>query len=375
MRILELGKFYPPERGGMETLLKIWAEGFAAEGDEVQCVVSNRQFKTVVETLSGVKIKRQASAGIALSTSLCPTYPFAARRWRPDLIHAHAPNPLADLAILAAARDIPVVISWHSDVIRQKLAMRLYGPLQRAVLKRASVVVVATENHHKFSSALQGYSEKVQVIPFGLDLSRFAASPSNQSAAAQWRSRAEADFIFLNLGRLVGYKGQRYAIEALVRVPKAELWIAGTGPLGEQLKVIALEFGVSGRVRFLGDISDDELPGLLHACDAFVFPSISPNEAFGLVLVEAMACGKPIIACDLESGVPCVCRDGVNGLIVPPEDPMALAGAMNSLVNSVTLRATLSNNGLFLAKTDFSKDGMIQHYRALFAKCLSDGKI
>ena len=88
-----------------------------------------------------------------------------------------------------------------------------------------------------------------------------------------------------------------------------------------------------------------------------------------------MACGKPIIACDLESGVPCVCRDGVNGLIVPPEDPMALAGAMNSLVNSVTLRATLSNNGLFLAKTDFSKDGMIQHYRALFAKCLSDGKI
>lgn len=312
----------------------------------------------MVETLSGVKIKRQASAGMVLSTSLCPTYPFAVRQWRPNLIHAHAPNPLADLAILTAARDIPVVISWHSDVIRQKLATRLYAPLQRAVLRRASVVVVATENHHRFSTALQGCSEKVQVIPFGLGLSRFASSPLNQAAAAHWRSRTEAGFIFLNLGRLVGYKGQRYAIEALVRVPKAELWIAGTGPLGDRLKVIAREFRVSERVRFLGDISDDDLPGLLHACDAFVFPSISRNEAFGLVLVEAMACGKPIIACDLESGVPCVCRDGVNGLIVPPEDTMALASAMNSLVDSSVLRATLSHNGVQLAKKEFDKDVM-----------------
>jgi rhamnosyl/mannosyltransferase len=374
MRILELGKFYAPERGGIETLLQLWSEGFVAAGDEVRCVVANRGLATVRETVAGVPVVRLPSLGMALSTSLAPTYPFASRRWKADILHAHTPNPLADLAILAAPRHLPVVISWHSDVIRQQAVMRLYGPLQRAVLRRADMVVVATENHHRFSPWLSQVPEKVHVIPFGLDLARFQPSAAVVASAAAWRQQAGPRPLFLNLGRLVGYKGQRHAIEALSRVPEALLWIAGTGPLEGELRALSVRCGVSDRVRFLGDVRDADLPGLLHACDVFLFPSVTPNEAFGLVLVEAMACGKPLIACDLRSGVPCVCRHGVNGLIVPPADPLALAIAMRSLLDSAELRGKLGSEGRRLAQVEFSAPVMVERYRSLFQSLVGRSK-
>lgn len=371
MKILELGKFYSPERGGIETLLKLWSEGFAAAGDDVRCVVANRQLKTVREELNGVSVVRLASFGMAMSTSLSPAYPFAPRSWRADVIHAHTPNPLADLSILAAPKDVPVVVSWHSDVIRQKAVMRLYAPIQRAMLRRANFVVVATENHFRFSPWLTEVPDKVRVIPFGLDLARFESTPAIQESAARWRSQASARHVLLNVGRLVGYKGQRHAIEALADVPSAELWIAGTGPLEGELRTLAASVGVADRVRFLGDVSDADLPGLFHACDVFVFPSVTPNEAFGLVLVEAMACGKPLIACDLKSGVPCVCRDGVNGLIVPPADSRALGGAIRTVLDSPDTLFKLGAGGRRLAKEEFAASVMVERYRRLFREATS----
>jgi glycosyltransferase involved in cell wall biosynthesis len=374
MRILELGKFYAPERGGIETLLKIWAEGFVAAGDDVRCVVANRRWRTESETKERVPVVRLGSFGMAFSTSLCPAYPFSGRRWRSDVIHAHAPNPLADLAILAAPRRTPVVISWHSDVIRQQALMKLYAPIQRAVLRRADVVVVATENHLRYSPWLTPIASKVRVIPFGLDLDRFRSTPEVEASAARWRGKARGQTVFLNLGRLVGYKGQRFAIEALGRLPHGVLWIAGTGPLEAELRELAKRCGVAERVEFLGDVPDSELPGLLHACDVFVFPSITPNEAFGLVLVEAMACGKPLVACDLKSGVPCVCRDGINGLVVPPSDTIALATAMRSLLDRKELRVTLGGAGKQLAESEFSAPVMVARYRSLFREWIAVAK-
>jgi glycosyltransferase involved in cell wall biosynthesis len=367
VKILELGKFYAPERGGIETLLKLWAEGFAAAGDEVRCVVAGRSLRTVREWMAGVQVERLASFGMALSTSLCPTYPLAVRRIRADVIHGHTPNPLVDLASLLAPRRTPVVLSWHSDVIRQKTAMKFYAPLQRAMLRRADAVVVATPAHFEFSPWLQEFSAKIRVIPFGLDLRRFDASPRILAAAAVKRAQARLPRVLLNLGRLVGYKGQRYAIEALRDVPDTELWIGGTGPLDAELRTLAATCGVADRVRFLGDIEDDELPAWFHACDAFVFPSITPNEAFGLVLVEAMACGKPLIACQLKSGVPWVCRDGVNGLTVPPQDAKALAAALNRLLSDPVLSGHLGSGGRKLAHEEFSAPVMVSRYRELFS--------
>jgi rhamnosyl/mannosyltransferase len=366
MRILELGKFYPPERGGIETLLQLLSEGFAARGHEVTCVVANRQRETVRESKNRFHLERLASFGEALSLSICPAYTGATRRHPADIIHSHFPNPLADLAILRAPRDVPVVVHWHSDIVRQRAAMRLYQPLQTAMLRRATRVVVATPYHFEYSAWLAPFASKVTVIPYGLDLARFAPTPELESRAAAKRAGSRGKTIFLNVGRLVGYKGQRHAIEAMANIPDAELWIAGTGPMESELRGIASASGVSEKVRFLGNVPDSDLPVLFHACDVFLFPSVTPNEAFGLVLVEAMACAKPLIACRLRSGVPYVCRHDDNGLLVPPGDSGALGDAMSTLIASPGLRARLGNAGLQRAREEFSSDRMVGRFLELF---------
>jgi len=370
VRILELGKFYPPERGGMETLLQVWAEGFRNRGHEVTCIVANRSFNTLVEGQSPLTIRRLASLGSLFSTSLCPAYPGVTRRFPADIIHSHFPNPLADLAVLRAPPDVPVVVHWHSDIVRQRTLMGLYQPIQSAMLRRASRIVVATPQHLDYSAWLGPFRDKVEVIPFGLDLARYEPTPTLLAAAAELRAQSTARCVFLNIGRLVGYKGQRHAVEALRNVPDAELWLVGTGPLEGELRELADATGVSQRVRFWGNVPDHQLPALLHACDVFLFPSITPNEAFGLVLVEAMACSKPLLACNLRSGVTYVCRDGDNGVLVPPGDTGALSTAMNSLAGSISLRKQLGDQGRLRAQNEFSQDSMLRRHLELFHRLI-----
>lgn len=372
MRILELGKFYPPERGGIETLLRLWSEGLVARGVEVDCVVANRRPERVRETVAGVRVHRLASFGEVFSTSMCPAYLGATRRYPADLWHVHFPNPLADLAVLAGARRTPVVVHWHSDIIRQAALMRLYGPLQAALLRRATRIVVATPMHVEHSRWLAPHREKVEVIPFGLNLERFRPEPDLRQRAAEFRDTAQGRPVLLNIGRLVGYKGQRHAVEAMAGLD-AELWLVGTGPLEAELRELARQNGVADRVRFWGDAPDADLPALLHAADVFVFPSVTPNEAFGLVLVEAMACGKPLVACSLKSGVPFVCRDGINGLLVPPGDSAGLRQAVARLLSSPALRERLGAAGRKLAEDEFSANVMLERTLALFRRLVAGG--
>ncbi len=368
MKILELGKFYPPVRGGIETLIRNCCDGFSAAGDDVECVVANVAPRSTRERADGVTVHRLASFGSALSVPLCPQYPLASQRFRADVIHAHTPNPLADLACVLAPRGVPVVLSWHSDIIRQRAALNAYRPLQHAVLRRADRIVVATPNHLEFSSWLPTYHHKVEVIPYGLDLTALAEERVDAARVTNLRRSAAGRSVLLNVGRLVGYKGQRYAIEALRSLPNAELWLVGTGPLEGELRSLSARANVADRVVFCGDVSDDDLPCYLHACDIFVFPSVSPNEAFGVAQVEAMACGKPVVACNLRSGVPWVCADGVTGLTVPARDSAALARALGQLVRDEALRRKLGDAARKRAWSEFAKPTMVARYRDLFAE-------
>jgi rhamnosyl/mannosyltransferase len=371
--VLELGKFYWPERGGIETLLKSWSEGLAAKDATVDCVVANRCARTILEEINGVRVHRLASFGQALSTSLCPAYPFVTRRLPADVWHAHFPNPLADVACLLGNRRTPLVVSYHSDVVRQKALMSLYSPIKRALLRRADRIVVATPNHIEFSAWLPRYREKCQVIPFGLDLDRFLPNEETGHRVHDLRAETGGRPILLNVGRLVGYKGQRYAIEAM-RDVDAVLWLVGTGPLEVELKSLAAQCGVAGKVKFWGEARDLELPLFFHACDLFVFPSITPNEAFGLVQVEAMACRKPVVACNLRSGVPYVCAHGVTGLVVPPADAAALANAIQHLLKDHDLRRTLGENGRRRAVAEFEEGVMVDRYWQLMHELVKAGR-
>jgi glycosyltransferase involved in cell wall biosynthesis len=360
MNLLTLGKYYPPYRGGIETLTRLWCEGFAARGARVRCVVAHDAPRTVRETLHHVEVIRCARFGAALSTPIAPGYLIASRgSW--DLIHAHFPNPLADLALLLAARRAPLVLTYHSDIVRQAGLMRLYQPLLAWLLHRATRIVVATPPQLQHSAALAPHRAKCEVIPFGLDLRRYQAAPAPPPEVVAARAATRGKPILLNVGRLVGYKGQRHLIEALPRLD-AVAWIVGTGPLREELAALASTLGVADRVTFWGDVDDALLPALMHACDVFVLPSITPNEAFGLVQVEAMACGKPVVSCQLDSGVPFVNQHAHTGLVVPPQDSVALAEAVQRLLSDPSLAARLGRAAAARAAQEFALDVMVTRY-------------
>ncbi len=367
MKILELGKFYPPHHGGIETLLRSWCEGFARLGAEVDCVVANDARQNAREEINGVHVHRLASYGTLASTSICPGYLDSTRRFPADVWHVHFPNPLADLACLRGDPQTPLVLSYHSDVVRQAGWMSLYRPLLQHLLRRATRIVVATPNHLEYSPWLGAYREKCDVIPFGIDLARFAPTPDLMQAAAELRQTVGGKSILLNIGRLVGYKGQCYLLEA-ARELDAVVWLVGVGPLEAELRQQAQALGLGGRVRFWGAVDVRQLAALLHACTVFVLPSVTPNEAFGIAQVEAMACGKPVVSCALRSGVPFVNQDGVTGLIIPPADAPALATALRRLLQEPAWGARLGEAGRRRAGQEFEESVMVERYWQCFQR-------
>lgn len=373
MKILELGKFYFPHKGGIETLLRAWSEGFVRRGAEVDCVVANDAARTVHEVINGVRVHRLASYGTVLSTSVCPAYLAATRRHAADLWHVQFPNPLADIFSIAGPRTTPLVLSYHSDVVRQAAVMRFYRPVLNALLRRATRIVVSTPQHLEYSPWLAPFRAKCEVIPFGINLAALALTPERERRVAELRREAGGRPIVLNVGRLVGYKGQRYLLEAL-RELDAVAWIVGTGPLEAELRRLAGELGVADRVKLWGGVSDADLPALLHACDVFALPSITAAEAFGIVQVEAMACGKPVVSCALPSGVKFVNQHGVTGLLVTPADSAVLAAGIRSLLEDANLRQRLGVAARTRAEREFAEDVMVDRYWNCFERVLAARK-
>jgi len=200
-------------------------------------------------------------------------------------------------------------------------------------------------------------------VPYGIRLSRFDLTEAISKKADELRSDGPA---ILFIGRLVYYKGIEYLIAAMSRL-KARLWIIGTGPLESKLKRLAVQLNLQSEVRFLGNMSDDDVPAYYHACDVFVLPSVANSEMFGIVQLEAMACRKPVVATTLPTGVSWVNQHGVTGLLVPPKDPQALADALNKLLASGPLRAAMGEAGHARVETQFTSakmaDGVMDVYR------------
>lgn len=368
MKILELGKFYPPYKGGMETLLECWSRGFARRGAEVNCVVANTSSQTVHEVVDGVKVHRLGSYGTLLSTSMCPGYLGATKTYPSDVWQVHFPNPLADVACLRGDSQTPMVLTYHSDIIRQSSVLGFYRPILKRLLDRADVIVVATPNHLKYSHTLPPYAEKVEVIPFGIDQRRFTETSETEMAeVSALRQKSGGRPILLNIGRLVGYKGQGCLVDAIQDLD-VTLWFAGTGPLQAELEAQVNRLRLQDRVHFWGGVDDRKLATLLKACDVFVLPSITPNEAFGIVQIEAMACGKPIICTDLPSGVPWVNQHGQTGLVVKPGDVADLRQGIRQLLDAPELAREMGEQGRQRAAVEFTEDRMIDRYWELFQR-------
>ncbi len=366
MRVLQLGKFYDPFVGGMETVLKEICESLVDQV-EFQVIVANTRCRTEHENRK-VPVTRVASLGKLFSCSMAPSYPLWARRFDPDLIHVHLPNPLAELSALMADRDIPVVAQFHSDVVRQRNLLRLYGPFLEAFYRRASCIVVPTPRHIEISRFISKYREKCRVVPFGVPLSRFELDEAGRKKVDELR---DALPFVLCVGRLVSYKGVEFLIRALEGI-KARLRIIGTGPLDGSLRNLAQEKGLADRVEFLGHVSDQDLVAYYHACDVFVLPSITNAEMFGVVQLEAMACHKPVISTNLPTGVSWVNQHGKTGYVVSPGNAEELAQRIQHLISNSQLREEMGEAGRMRVEQHFTSTKMAAAMLQVYQEMLSE---
>lgn len=360
LRILCFGRFYDEIPGGMQKHIE---HLFASLRAKVQYthLVPSRDRHGARFSLHGFPVIRTPSLNIDGSLAISPQLVSTARHLHKehpfDLIHLHFPDPMSHLASLALPANIPRIITWHADIIRQKILLKLYRPLLLQALDSAAAIIVPTPAHIRSSSELPLLQDqnRFHIIPFGFSLDPFLVRhPKADEIIRQFPGQR----IFA-LGRHVYYKGFDVLIKTLRQLPSSvQLLIGGAGPLTKTWQTLAKSESVAERVHFLGLISDEELPAYYHACDIFCLPAVSQAEAFGIVQVEAMAAGKPVVSTRLNNGVDFVNQHGISGLTVPPGDVEALAQALAKLLNDPTLHKKLGQQARERALSDFSLEAM-----------------
>jgi rhamnosyl/mannosyltransferase len=362
LKIVHASKFYPPVPGGIETIVKELCDHTADDWD-VRVIAANTSGTTVTERQGGVTVTRAACLGRAHSVPLCPSLPFHLWRAHADCVVLHEPNPIAGTALFTRLPAPRLIVWHHSDLLRPQWAPATYGRVQQALYRRAACVVVSSPILAA-ASPLVKQARRVAIVPFGIRVDRFRQLDDRQLRLAEAIRRRYASPRVLFVGRLVYYKGLDVLIDALGDVP-GTLILAGEGPLDHELRERAAARGVLGRVHFLGRIADDDLPAYYHGADLFALPSTARTETFGVVQVEAMAAGLPVISTDLPTGVPWVNQDGVSGIVVPPGDASALAAALTRLAGDAALRAALGRNASARAESVFGLATMIERFRAV----------
>lgn len=373
MKILCFGRFYDETPGGMQRHVEHLFQALEDQVDYVHLVPS-RDRHSAQFSLHGFPVVRTGSLNIDGSLAISPGLVFAARKlhrdYNFDLIHLHFPDPMSHIASMALPASIPRIISWHADITRQQKLLKIYQPFLNAAVNNAAAIIVATPNHISSSEQLRNISnpDKIYIIPYGFNLDRYIEPAAGSNAI---RAQFPGKVIF-TLGRHVYYKGIDVLIQAMPLVdPNTTLLIGGTGPLTQQWQELANHCGVSSRVRFLGMIDEAELPAYYQACDLFCLPATSTAEAFGIVQVEAMASGRPVVSTSLPSGVSFVNQHQHTGLIVSPGDKLALAEAINTLMRDDAFRAKLGRQAQERARQEFSSAAMAIRTKTIYETCLN----
>ncbi len=366
MRVVHVGKFHPPEyHGGLERVIQELNAALLAAGAEVGAVVAAVRGPTRTTTEAGVAVTRVRSLGAPLSQPIVPGFTRAVRTAAADILHLHHPNPLGDLAVLRDAR--PFIVTHHSEIVRQRVLRPFYGPLVRRALARAAAVVVGSEQLLGVSRELAAVRDRVRVIPFGINAGRLAASTVVTARAAELRAQAGGGPVVLAVGRLVRYKGFDVLLRA-ARGLDATVVIVGSGP--EELRLRAL---ARPRTVLTGRVDEADLVAWYHACDVFCLPSTSIAEAFGIVLLEAMACGKPLVTTALPTGVAAVNRDGRTGFVVPPGDEGALREGLRCLLNDARRRAAMGAEARAVQAREYGAGLMAERYLSVYREVLRGG--
>jgi glycosyltransferase involved in cell wall biosynthesis len=391
MDILHLYKDYYPVLGGIENHIRVLAEAQADAGHRVTVLVCDPGHNTHVDTLNGVQVIMAGRLTTAASMPLSLRQPLALARLRPDVVHIHSPYPLGELANLLLRRARATVITHHSDVVRQRGWLRLYAPFLRRVLRAAERIIATSPRYIETSPWLRPVRDKCTVVPLGVDPVRFSppvearggrgegadTAPlqadldlrrGESTETAPLRVAAAATLLFT--GRLRYYKGLDTLFQALSRLPDVQLLIVGDGPMREDWERMVDDLHLAQRVTFAGEVPDEDLPGYYHGADVFVLPANARAEAFGTVLLEAMASGLPCVTTEVGTGTSWVVQDGVTGLVVPPRDPQALTNAIRSLLDDPQLRLAMGRAARARVEEEFTTERMIARVHAVYEEVL-----
>ena len=376
MKILQVGKFYPI-RGGVEKVMYDLMEGLS--GRNIRCdmlCAATEQQKPGIIPLNDYAQLLCMSVWIKLyATMISPAMILRLRklRYAYDIVHIHHPDPMACVALFLSGFKGKVILHWHSDILKQKMLLRMYKPLQKWLIKRADVIVGTTPVYVQQSPFLQNVQLKTTYIPIGIN-----ELDIESNSVIRIKEQYAGRKIIFSLGRLVEYKGYEYLIESAKYLNDDYMvLIGGEGHLKEKLLQQIENLGVGGKVKLLGFILDNkEIAAYFMACDMFCMSSIWKTEAFGIVQIEAMSCGKPIVATRIaESGVSWVNDDGVSGYNVEPQNAKALAEAIERILTDPQRYADLSAGARQRYETMFTQEKMVDKcvdlYHDLFGKTIS----
>jgi len=364
IRVVQIGKYYYPCHGGMESSLYSLVAGLKGEVD-FEVIVSNTKPKTIVEEIDGVRILRLAQYGTLFSQPINPSLFFHFQRLKADIVHMHLPNPLAVIFYLFVHPEGKLVISYHSDMVRQGFLGWIFMPYLKRILGLADKIIITSLNLMDAYPILKGFREKCVVIPHGIDLEAFKET-SMAKAKAQDIKRKYNKPIVLFVGRLVYYKGLKYLLKAMVSVD-AKLVVVGKGQLESKLKSFAKRLNIGEKLFWAGDVSHEELIAYYYACDLLVLPSCFNSESFGLVVLEAQACAKPVVSTNLPTGLATINLNEKTGFVVTPKDSHQLQIAINKLILSEDLCREYGLNGRERVKQEYSRGLMCQRFLALYA--------
>lgn len=368
MKILQLGKFYPI-RGGVEKVMYDLMLGLSEGGvycdmlcasteDHPAAEIQVNPYARLFVVRTSVKI-----AGTMLAPAMVTKLRNIAGQY--DIIHIHHPDPMASLALYLSGYRGRVVLHWHSDILKQKNLLKLYKPLQSWLINRAEQIVGTTPVYVEQSPFLQRVAAKIDFIPIGVNPMCY-----DEAAVADLRGRYPGKTIIFSLGRLVEYKGYAYLIQAMQQLNDAyHLIIGGKGPLEQELKQLIADLNLQDRISMVGFVADEDIPTYFGAADIFCLSSIWKTEAFAIVQIEAMSCGKPLVSTAIMgSGVSWVNQDRVSGLVVAPEDATALATAIRQIGSDPACYRTYSEGGQKRYQENFTRERMIAKCRRIYEK-------
>lgn len=369
MRVLHFYKdYFPDSMGGVEQVIRQMCVGTGRLG-----VASEVLTLTRGEDMGPFEFEGHTVRRVPLDLNIASTgISFAAfgelkrRAAEADVVHYHFPWPFMDLAHFVGRIDKPTLVTYHSDIVRQKMLLRLYQPLRNKFLRSVDIIVATSPNYLSTSAVLDRYRAKTRTITYGLDKDIYP--PAEQARMDKWRALAGAKF-FLFVGVLRYYKGLHILLDA-VAGRGYPVVIVGAGPIEQALKAHAARLGLT-HVLFVGALDDADKVALLTLCYAVAFPSHLRSEAFGISLLEGAMYGKPMISSEIGTGTSYINIDGETGLVVPPGDPRAFGEAMRTLWDNPALARQMGERAEARYRLLFTAERMARSYHALYQELVA----